>query len=544
MSRGCSKLLAALLLLPLLPVGCGAPTVAHYMKPARPPRGSSPEENLRDARAAWNILAERDRRGDWAAARASYNRAVALAFEDLRRSDSDWNKAAAENGSTWKIAPPLARDPYQLGEVFPAARVPVGPLGRRATTDGIGLPVVSWIDEGAPLYQNFDRPPPTGMTTMATAVLRFDRGTIPTWELVNPSLTESIFMKGVPQPLAMDLSAAHALYWRMSQLDKHKLGEVLRPDRRNSATRLYFAQAPHPDRIPLVLVHGFNSSPDAFAPMLVELLAEPWFRDRYQVWVFNYSTGVPWMLSAARFRQQFRAAVQQARRAGVRHVDQCVIVGHSMGGLITHASLKDPGTEMYANFSRKPPDQLNLRPDERKKVEEVFQWKPLKEVKRVVFIATPHRGSPMADTFYSAFGSWLISLPEALTDGLTDLVQRNTAEVSDPLSADILDHLFFRRGDGLRAPTVIESLSPKRPTIRTLQTIVFPKRVTLHSVIGDRGRGETIGGSDGVVPYSSSHLIEAASECIVPTNHAAVEHPGTIREVKRILEIHLRNVSP
>lgn len=534
------KPLAAFVL--LLFIGCGAPKVSHYMKPAKLPRGNTVADNLHEARVAWNILSSPDRREDWPSARATYNRAVALAFEDLRRSGTDWKQAAIANGSKWRVAPPLARDPQQLGEVFPADRVPLGPLGKRAMNEGIGLPVVSWIPEGTPLYQTYDRPPPIGVTTMATAVLRFDHGKLPTWELANPSLTESVSLKGIQQPLAFDLSAAHALYWRMSQLDKHKISEVLRPDRCNSVTRLFFAQVPHPDKIPLVVVHGLKSSPDAFAPMLNELLAEPWFRDRYQVWVFNYSTGVPWMLSAARFRQQFRAAVDQARLAGVRHVDQCVIVGHSMGGLITHASIKDPGTKMYENFSSKPLEELNLSPNERKEVAEVFQWKPLKEVKRVVFIATPHRGSPMADTFYSSFGSWLISLPRSLTNGLTDFVQRNSLDRDDRLSANIQDHLFIRRGDGLRAPTVIESLSPNRLTIHTLHKIEFPKEVILHSIIGDRGRGQTIGGSDGVVPYSSSHLEETVSEKIIPTNHAAVEHPETIKEVKRILESHAKDV--
>jgi hypothetical protein len=65
--------------------------------------------------------------------------------------------------------------------------------------------------------------------------------------------------------------------------------------------------------------------------------------------------------------------------------------------------------------------------------------------------------------------------------------------------------------------------------------------VPYHSILGDRGRGDTPNSSDGFVPYSSSHLDGANSELIVPTGHDAYESPLAVDEVKRILKKHANN---
>jgi hypothetical protein len=67
--------------------------------------------------------------------------------------------------------------------------------------------------------------------------------------------------------------------------------------------------------------------------------------------------------------------------------------------------------------------------------------------------------------------------------------------------------------------------------------------VPYHSIIGDRGKGDTPDSSDGVVPYSSSHLDGAESELIVPTGHGAYESPLAIEEIRRILHKHLTGPS-
>jgi hypothetical protein len=90
-----------------------------------------------------------------------------------------------------------------------------------------------------------------------------------------------------------------------------------------------------------------------------------------------------------------------------------------------------------------------------------------------------------------------------------------------------------------RPLTSIAGLSPGNPLFEGLEKI--PIEVPHHSIIGDRGRGDTPNSSDGVVPYSSSHLASAESELIVPGPHGSHDLPETIAELERILQLHLKS---
>jgi hypothetical protein len=70
-----------------------------------------------------------------------------------------------------------------------------------------------------------------------------------------------------------------------------------------------------------------------------------------------------------------------------------------------------------------------------------------------------------------------------------------------------------------------------------------PITVPYHSIIGDRGKDHCPDCTDGVVPYSSSHLDGAQSEVIVPGPHGACKLPETIAELDRILRLHLKSTS-
>jgi transposase InsO family protein len=67
--------------------------------------------------------------------------------------------------------------------------------------------------------------------------------------------------------------------------------------------------------------------------------------------------------------------------------------------------------------------------------------------------------------------------------------------------------------------------------------IAIAPGIPYHSIMGDRGRGDTPNSSDGVVPYWSSHLQGARSELVVPSDHGAQYNPQAIAEVSRILKL-------
>jgi hypothetical protein len=90
-------------------------------------------------------------------------------------------------------------------------------------------------------------------------------------------------------------------------------------------------------------------------------------------------------------------------------------------------------------------------------------------------------------------------------------------------------------------PTSINSLSPLDRSTKSLNKLPLPSNIVFHSIIGDRGKGDTPESSDGVVPYWSSHVAPVASEKIVPSNHSVPDNPEAAQELKRILKLHLEN---
>jgi hypothetical protein len=100
---------------------------------------------------------------------------------------------------------------------------------------------------------------------------------------------------------------------------------------------------------------------------------------------------------------------------------------------------------------------------------------------------------------------------------------------------DSLEKVTGVKGQSL--PTSISGLSPRSPVLIGLDKL--PIKAPHHSIIGDRGRGDSPNGSDGVVPYRSAHLDSAQSEKIIPYGHGGYQSPEAIDEILRILRLHV-----
>src|SRR5262249_16833455 len=147
-------------------------------------------------------------------------------------------------------------------------------------------------------------------------------------------------------------------------------------------------------------------------------------------------------------------------------------------------------------------------------------------IKRVIFICTPHRGSNMASGGLGRFGISLITLPTRLASTMRDALT--------------LAELKELTGGQNRLPNSVWGLKPSSPAFPVVKRAAIT--VPYHSIIGDRGRGDSPNSSDGVVPYWSSHLDGAQSERIVPGSHGSCHLPETISELDRILRLHLKSV--
>jgi pimeloyl-ACP methyl ester carboxylesterase len=505
---------------------CGTPSPPQCRSLPRASRGD-PAVTMEEARRAWQ---EAGRTGDTAAV-AAYNAAVGKLFDRLRCGAGTYHERAAAMGCGIDESRTLGAGIrlQDLDALMPASAISTKAIGERHVADGIGLPVVGWkrtAEEGEPRWE-FE--PPTGVPLNLTVVLRFPSGKQPEWSFSYPGRVKEIAVGGRKLPLAADWSAPSAFYWEMSDLDDLDLEKVFLPSRFSEETALYVASPYDPKKIPVVMVHGLNSSPGTFKRLYNELNREPWFRENYQVWFYSYPTGNNWLYSAALFRLAMTNADRYARKQGpTGQWERMVVIGHSMGGVISHASLKKPGDAFYRAFGERPLEQVTANKNLREAVRLLTMYEPLEPPDRVIFMAAPHRGSPLADRFFSSLIRNMIRLPKRLTVDFVDFTVNDLASLS-----------ATGKGSSKGWLTSIGSLSPSYPAYKAMGNLPFREGLRIHSVVGDRGRGDTPDSSDGIVPYWSSHLAPVQSECIVPSNHSVPACPQAAVEVKRILREHL-----
>src|SRR4029453_13832303 len=362
--------------------------------------------------------------------------------------------------------------------------------------------------------------PPKGITAPITATLGF-HGNDATLALRRPAKQPTARVEGKVRPLEANFSAPISYYQPPGNPLFIGLMGALRAAHYEKKTGLYFLQPYDPDRIPIVFVHGLISTPFDWVKTINGLQADPEIRKRYQFWVFAYPTGNPVLYSALRLREE----LAKVDKLYPDHKDY-VLVGHSMGGLLSQAQVTSMTRADWEQTLGEPPMKVfpTLRPTDLVAKATIFKANP--RIKRIVFICTPHRGSKMASGGIGAFAIKLISLP-------VDLVTTMKSEIPEET---------LRKINSGRLPNSVSNLAPNAPYLKILSK--EPIQAPYHSIIGNRGEpGPLTDSSDGVVPYWSSHLDGAQSEVIVPGPHGACELPQTIAELDRILRLHLKSSS-
>jgi pimeloyl-ACP methyl ester carboxylesterase len=267
-------------------------------------------------------------------------------------------------------------------------------------------------------------------------------------------------------------------------------------------------------------VHGLQATPVTWVPMVNALWAEPILRRDYQVWVFNYPSGYPIPYAAMLLRRELKALDKT-----FPHHRPMVLVGHSMGGMLCRLMISDShGDKFWRDFFGKPPAETKVSRESMALLKEALIFKPRRDVSRVIFISTPHRGSVIAQGPIGRIASSLIHKPMEFLK----------------LGPEIMQASIVQQEPGMlklkRMPNSIDTLAPNDPFVKFMNTLPLNRSVPYHSIMGDRGRGDTPNSSDGVVPYWSSHVAGTESEKIVPSDHGANQSPQGIAEVIRILK--------
>jgi len=295
--------------------------------------------------------------------------------------------------------------------------------------------------------------------------------------------------------------------------------------------KLVLAQPYRPGRIPVVFVHGTASSPLWWAEMVNTLRSDAVLRERCQFWFFIYNSSVPIVVSASALRDSLSEELRKLDPEGKdTALQDMVVIGHSQGGLLTKMTVVQTGDRLWHSLSDKNLDDLDLTPETKKLVQQYIFFKPLPFVKRVVFIATPHRGSFLAKGFARKLVRKLTSLPKDIVQVSTDIFSENKGKLKLPR---------YLQG---KLPTSVDSMSAENPVLIALAELPIAPGVTANSIIAVKGAGDYHTGNDGVVEYTSAHLEGVESEFIVRSEHSCQGNPLTIEEVRRILREQLASV--
>lgn len=424
-------------------------------------------------------------------------------------------------------------------------------LRNRHTTYGLGVPLIAVRrppgDQG-----DKEKYYPKGLSYSVTALMRCVKpangvrtGESKTCvlEFFDPLSANQIQLANRWVPLETDLTTPLAFFLDSPEFRKRNRATegLVNPNHSQAKRGLYMLEPYDPNRIPVLMVHGLWSSPMTWMDMFNDLRSFPEIRERYQFWFYLYPSGQPFWNSATQLRKDLMAmrdAFDKGRRD--RPLDQMVLVGHSMGGLVSRMQTIDSGDEFWKIVSDKnvhDADQalaeIRGPKDDRHKLVSTLFFRPNQSVKRVITISTPHRGSEFANEYTRWLARKIIKLPTMAVTAGSRLASENPQ--------------LFKDTQLLTVANAIDSLAPESPIFPVMMRAKRAPGVKYHNIIGVLEnpsilRGQTKGG-DGIVDLASARMDDVESELIIDADHTSIHMTGkAIFEVRRILLEHLQAI--
>ena len=409
---------------------------------------------------------------------------------------------------------------------------------------GLGVPLIA-VRRPGPADDPREKYYPREMSFPLTAFLRIlpaqadhlgRSGRCCVLELHDPMDASTTTVSNRVVPLETDLSTP--LGYRLEKQQQRPailtatLG-LLNPERAASIEGLYMIEPYDPQKIPVLMVHGLWSSPMTWMEMFNDLLAYPEIRANYQFWFYLYATGEPFWTTAHQLRSDLLAVRQTLDPAGTNPaLGRMVLVGHSMGGLVSMMQTLNSGEDFWRLLSEVPFEQLQAEAEIRDQVAQLVFFEANPDIGRVITLGTPHRGSRFANEYTRFVARKLIQLPSRMLWVSQNLVQENPG--------------MFRDTDLLTISTSIDSLAPDSPIFPAMLQADRSPQVRYHNVVGvlaeDTWLSRFTETGDGVVAATSARREDFDTELIVNADHMKVHaHPRSILEVRRILLEHLRS---
>ncbi len=345
----------------------------------------------------------------------------------------------------------------------------------------------------------------------------------------NPYKHDSVKIEQMTYPLAANFSAPYGLWLAENNLNKAAYLTLI--DRTDHLTmpHLFMLEPYNPNKKVIVLVHGLASSPETWARLTNDIMADSVLRDHYQVWQVFYSTNMPIFEST----YQVKAIINQTFDLVGKNdsaQNDAVVIGHSMGGLLsrlfvsradlTETAMKKMNKQNHAKFQQ---DSL---------LKARVQIEPIPHFSRAIFLSTPHRGTAYADRWFTLAARRIIKLPVAFVTTFTDTLQ---GEIEIGEFGNEIKQSLIQNGPS--------DLSKNSAFIDLTSDVMPIEKVKYHSLIGNNTNSTDPNlMSDGIVPYQSSHLTGAVSEKIIQGGHSIQDTPQAVIELRRILRQHLQEL--
>ena len=150
-----------------------------------------------------------------------------------------------------------------------------------------------------------------------------------------------------------------------------------------------------------------------------------------------------------------------------------------MGGILSNLQLRSSGEEIRKLAFHRPLDELEITDEQRRKISEIAYFEPDPDVRRAVFIASPHRGSTIADDTIGNLVSRLIRLPlDIVTFGLTGKTIPGATGLGNSLLTE--------------GSNSIKTLRANNPVLSTVLGLPLGRGVRFHSIIGNHKMTEPL----------------------------------------------------
>jgi pimeloyl-ACP methyl ester carboxylesterase len=423
--------------------------------------------------------------------------------------------------------------------LIPASSLSFRGLRNQYRRDGLGAEFVAVTSSRVVDTQSAEVPYSETPFPAITAVVTFPGSTLD--EVLNvhqaditaydPYNRENIDLVDAKIPLAANFTSAYGLWLARSGFASQSLltligrGEVL------EMPRVYLLQPYNPNRRIVIMLHGLASSPEAWINLANEVMGDETLRRNYQIWQVYYPTNAPIAFNNVEIRKAIQKTLDHFDPESTsRASNNIILIGHSMGGILSRLMVSSSEDRLWEAFLKKYPLQGNRLETARKELGPYMMFDALPQVNRVIFIATPHKGTPLAEIAPVRWIAGIVTVPLSVLGRFTEVAKL----LVDPGSANPVS---------LTRPfNSIDNLSSHDPFIGAVADIPVSSRVRYHSIIGCNTPDLPLSdSSDGIVPYTSAHLDGADSEQVIQSGHSVQETPEAIIEIRRIMHLHLNS---